>query len=100
MSAPAFRMAFREWFGLSPRAAEVLTELFIAQGQSRTSDQLAHAAGVATAALRYHMTLIRAVLDCEGLDHAPGEGYRLTDIGLDECRAALRTVAEELKAAG
>ena len=48
----------------------------------------------------FHLFAVRQALECEGLDHVPGQGYRLSEIGLEECRSAIRTLAEELRAAG
>ena len=100
MSASCRRLAFREWFGLTPAAAEVLSVLYGAAGETLAPDALAQQAGVSPRSVGFHLFAVRQALDCEGLDHQPGEGYRLSEIGLDECRAALLTLAEELRAAG
>ena len=92
--------AFREWFGLTPAGAQILAALYAARGEALAPDALARHAGVSPKALGFHLFTVRQALDCEGLDHAPGEGYRLSEIGLAECRGALRTLAEELRAAG
>ena len=100
MSAACCRLAFREWFGLTPAASEILAVLYAAKGQTVAPDDLARGAGVSPKAMGFHLFAVRQALECEGLDHEPGQGYRLSEIGLDECRAALRTLAEELRAAG
>jgi len=100
MSASCCRLAFREWFGLTPAAAEILAVLHAAKGQTVTPEDLASRAGVSPRAVGFHLFSVRQALECEGLDHEPGQGYRLSEIGLDECRAALLTLAEELRAAG
>ena len=100
MSASCRRLAFREWFGLTPAGAEILAVLYGAKGETLAPDDLARQAGVSPRAVGFHLFAVRQALDCEGLDHLPGEGYRLSEIGLDECRAALLTLAEELRAAG
>ena len=100
MSAACCRLAFREWFGLTPAAAEILAVLYAAKGQTIMADDLARTAGVSPKAVGFHLFSVRQALDCEGLDPEPGQGYRLSEVGLDECRAALRTLAEELRAAG
>lgn len=100
MSGSCCRLAFREWFGLTPAAAEILAALYAARGASMAPDDLARTAGVSPRAVGFHLFSVRQALDCEGLDHEPGHGYRLSEIGLEECRAALRTLAEELRAAG
>ena len=100
MSSSCRRLAFREWFGLTPAGAEILAVLYGAQGETVAPDELARQAGVSPRSVGFHLFAVRQALDCEGLDHAPGQGYRLSEIGLDECRAALLTLAEELRAAG
>ena len=100
MSAACCRLAFREWFGLTPAAAEILAVLYAAKGRTIQADDLARTAGVSPKAVGFHLFSVRQALDCEGLDLEPGQGYRLSEVGLDECRAALRTLAEELRAAG
>jgi hypothetical protein len=99
MSA-ARRLVFREWFGLTPASAEILAVLYGAGGETVAPEDLARRAGVSPRAIGFHLFAVRQALECEGLDHAPGQGYRLSEIGLDECRAAIRTLAEELRAAG
>ena len=100
MSASCRRLAFREWFGLTPAGAEILAVLYGAKGEALAPDDLARQAGVSPRSVGFHLFAVRQALDCEGLDHLPGDGYRLSEIGLDECRAALLTLAEELRAAG
>jgi len=94
------RLAFGEWFGLTRAAAEILAVLYGAGGGTVAPDQLARQAGVSPRAIGFHLFAVRQALECEGLDHVPGRGYRLSEVGLDECRAALRALAEELRAAG
>ena len=100
MSAACCRLAFREWFGLPPASSEILAELYAAKGDTVTSAELARRAGVSPNAVGFHLFAVRSALECEGLDHVPGQGYRLSEIGLDECRAALILLADELRAAG
>ena len=100
MSIACRQLAFREWFGLTPAAAEVLAVLYGAGGETLAPDALAQQAGVSPRSVGFHLFAVRQALDCEGLDHVPGQGYRLSEIGLDECRASMLTLAEELRAAG
>ncbi len=100
MSAACCRLAFREWFGLTPAGAEILAVLYGAKGATLSPDELARKAGVSPRSIGFHLFAVRQALECESLDHLPGHGYRLSEIGLDECRAAVRTLAEELRAAG
>lgn len=95
----SFRVAFREWFGLRPAPAELLIALFNAKGDLVPSPQLAKAAGVSVGAVQFHVSDLRAALETEALDCERGRGYRLTEVGLSECRAALWTMGEELRRA-
>ena len=46
-----------------------------------------------------HIRVVREAMDSEAIDTRMGCGYRLTEIGLTECRRALAEVAAELVAA-
>ena len=93
-------LAFREWFGLTPAGSEILAVLYAAKGEAIAPEELARQAGVSPRAIGFHLFAVRQALECEGLDHLPGHGYRLSEVGLEECRAAIRTLAAELRAAG
>ncbi len=96
---PCVRLAFQDWFGLTRAAAEVLAALYDAQGEALPGPELARVAGVSPGAVGFHLVFIRRALECEGLDHAPGRGYRLSEIGLQECREVLHALGEELRRA-
>jgi hypothetical protein len=100
MSSSCRKLAFREWFGLTPAGAEILAVLYGARGATVAPEMLAREAGVSPRAIGFHLFAVRQSLECEGLDHVPGHGYRLSEVGLEECRSAIRTLAEELRAAG
>lgn len=95
----SYRMAFREWFGLRPAEADVLIGLYVARGAFVLSQALATAAGVGCAGIPEHVRNIRTAMDTEAVDSARRMGYRLTDGGMAECRAALWTMGEELRTA-
>ena len=97
--ASAWRIVFCEWFGVTRATAELLSVLYAAQGELRTGAELARSAGVASGAIHYHVHKLRAALESEALDTGPEGGYRLTEEGLAECRAALRALAHELAGA-
>jgi len=96
---PCVRLAFQDWFGLTRAAAEVLAVLYEAQGAALQAPDIARAAGVSPGAVGFHLVFVRRALECEGLDHAPGEGYRLSEVGLQECREVLHALGEELRRA-
>lgn len=95
--AAPLRMAFRDWFGLTPTEAEVLTALYQAGGAPLKPVELARRAGSAPGAISVHLVEIRRALDAEAIDHLPRAGYCLTGPGLDECRAAILTIANALR---
>ena len=92
----AFRMAFREWFGMPPTAADLLAKLYLAAGGFVTAAELSRAVGALPGAMRYHLYQVRQAMDCEAVDSQPSYGYRLSEVGLAECRTAIRTIGEEL----
>ena len=95
----AYRMAFREWFGLSPTEAEILVVLYDAGGALMQPHQIADAAGGRAGSVTVHLAVLRSTLEAEAIDCVRGAGYRLTEQGIAECRAALWTVGEELRRA-
>ena len=97
--SPCLRLAFQDWFGLTRAAAELLAALYQAEGRPMPAPELARAAGVAPGAVGFHLVSIRRALECEGLDREPGQGYRLSEIGLEECREVLHALGEELRRA-
>ncbi len=99
MSGTAFRSAFRAWFALSDREAEVLGVLYEASGDYLNPSRIAMLAGVQAGSVKVHIHRIRQALDSEAVDCAHG-GYALTEPGVSECRAVLWTIGEELRRAG
>ena len=98
MTAPSFRFAFRAWFGLPPADAEMLAVLYGRGGGFVTLHELADLAGLTPNSVMTRMVNLRAALEVEAIDHVRLSGYRLTEGGLAECRAALCAMAEELMA--
>jgi DNA-binding response OmpR family regulator len=94
----ACRFAFREWFGLRPAEADLLTGLYEAEGEVVSRAQLAATARVVLPSVPVLVVRLRGALEPEAIDCARGQGYRLTDQGLAECRRALRSLSEELQA--
>jgi hypothetical protein len=66
-------LGFSVMFGLQPMLASLLAQMF---------------AGAAVKALRTHIHKLRSALTDEAIDTTQ-TGYRLTDIGMVECREAL-----------
>jgi|SRR5579863_7188473 len=93
------RIAFREWFGLSPSEANILTALYETAEGYVHAGELARCAAVTRRSVSFHMVSLRQALDPEAIDTERGRGYRLTDEGRAECRAALWQVGEALRRA-
>lgn len=97
--ADAYRVAFVVWFGLRPGEARVLTELYAADGSPLRMSNLAHRTQLKAGAMGFHISHLRRALETEAIDSEPGAGYRLTESGMAECRAALWQMGEELRRA-
>ena len=93
------RIAFREWFGLSPAEANILVALYEAGEGYLPATQLARQSAVTPRSISFHIVALRQALDAEAIDTERGRGYRLTEEGRAECRAALWQVGEELRRA-
>ena len=94
----AIRAAFREWFGLDRGCASVLLVLFQSGETPINKRDLARQADTTAGTIWGYVRRLRQVLESEAIDFEPGEGYRLTDTGLAECKAVLRRAADELGA--
>jgi len=93
----SLRMAFRDWFGLTGTEADVLTALYQAAGAPLAPAALVGHTGSTAGAISVHMVQLRRALDAEAIETLPQAGYRLSPTGLDECRAAILTIANALR---
>lgn len=95
-------LAFQDWFGLQSVPATVLLALFEAGGDPVARSQLRWSVNrhrqLSTEYLQVIVNSIRQAMEVEAIDTAGG-GYQLTDVGMDECREALRKVAASIQAA-
>ena len=98
-SNTSVRAAFRSWFGLSEGQAEVLSALYAAEGHPLQARDLADHAGSKASAMGVLIFRLRQALETEAIDFKPGEGYALSEVGREECRAAITQVRLELLAA-
>lgn len=100
--------------GLPPAEARVLSALFDAAGEPQPAPALIAAANIRPASLLSLISELRSAMEPEAIDTLPGEqpsgrrpdgrfaatpGYRLTEGGMAECRAALASFGEEVRAA-
>jgi hypothetical protein len=94
---PAWVAAFREWFGLPRCEARVLLALYMQGGEPIDPYALSQAAGVTEQSIATHVCSLRTALPNEALDQVRSRGYRLSEIGMEECRGAARSMALALK---
>ena len=90
--------ALGHWYGLPRTTARVLALLY-QRGQDAWTgrDDIGRVMVHPTpGGVCQHVSVLRQVLEAEAIDFAPGQGYRLTEGGVAECRAALRKLAGEL----
>lgn len=91
--------AFCDWFGLGEGYASLLMVLFTAGGETLTPRQLCIAVDthrpISIGALHEAISTLRKVLETEALD-TNERGYSLTEIGMRECRRAIREEAVAL----
>lgn len=92
----ALQIAFREWFGLTAGEADILVMLFDAEGRPLGTQHLMHRTGLKRNNIHWHVHRLRTALETEAIDHVKGDGYRLTEGGREECRAAAWTISQEL----
>lgn len=81
--------AFTHWFGISEAQASVLLHLHYAGDSFRTAIQLAVVESTTPEAMLMRIARLRDAMDCEAIDRAEGQGYRLTSIGQAECKRAI-----------
>lgn len=98
MDFAAKRAAFEHWFGLSGAQASLLCLLYNAQGAFLTTNQIAVLESSTADTVMIRISRLRQAMDCEAVDSERGSGYRLSDIGLTECRSALTQMAQSLAA--
>lgn len=87
---------FKEWFGISRSAAVVLALLYHAGGALLPRDRVVMALRTTPGSLSVFLVILRQALDSEAVDCERKRGYRLTEVGMAECRAALWTMVDEL----
>jgi hypothetical protein len=92
-------VTFSDWFGVQRTQAEVLVVLFEKEGRplpcKRLGQEVSSHRPVSPGAIWERIRGLREVMEPEGIDHGV-RGYLLTEVGLAECRKALRTTAESL----
>lgn len=81
-TAHAIQCAFSSWFGIQPKEAAVLSALWQAQGQTYDLSSM-----VKPTHGRVIINQLRNILPPEAIDTA--NGYRLTEIGMNECMGAV-----------
>lgn len=94
--ARALHIVFCHWFGLTASEADLLVMLFDAPDAPLSMRDLVQRTGLTRTNINFRMHRVRAALETEAIDHVRGAGYRLTDEGRQECRAAAWQIGQEL----
>lgn len=97
LDLPLLQSAFRGWFGLTDTEAEILAGLFAAD-RAMGKGRIAELCGVRPSAVKAHVSRLRQAMTSEAIDF-DGEGYRLSEIGVGECRGVLTRASDELRRA-
>ena len=98
VDASAKRAAFSEWFGLRSRESSLLYLLFQGAPHHVSATELADHFGLTMNCLGVHLQRLRSAMNAEAIDYAKGQGYRLTEVGLEETREAMLEMARSLVA--
>ena len=86
---------FRDWFGLTEKPAAMLAIMLEAQGAVVRSWDVSDALGIAYASVRVFAQHLRAAMETGAIVTVHGHGYRLSPIGLAECRDAIATYVQD-----
>lgn len=81
--------AFREWFGMEPAPASMIALMFELNAELVSYDLAEERLGMKRPHVRCAMSDVRNAMDFGSYVSNYGVGYRLTQQGLRECRAAL-----------
>ena len=107
ISRELLRAAFCEYFGVSEEHADIVVLLFERPGESVTTRKmqvLLNSHRPPKRSVIYErVRVLREIMEPESLDSGgqlDDTGYALTEIGLSECRKALRTMAEVMLRGG
>lgn len=103
ISQAMLRATFSDYFGVATEHADILILLYERPGESITTRKLqvllnSHRPPK-RGTIHERVRVLREILEAESLDSGGqlnDEGYQLTEIGLEECRKALRQMAEVL----
>lgn len=97
------RAAYCDWFGIGEARANLLSALFEAGGTPIETKVLAAAVDshrpMTHGALHEAIHALRDAFECEAIDR-DDSGYFLSEVGLAECRRALREVGTQMLVAG
>lgn len=92
-------LIFAEWLGVTRQPGRVMSVLFEARGKVVPQHRLLERLGATATALRCAVFALRKGLPPEACRSKYGAGYRLTAIGLRECREALAEYCSRMQVA-
>lgn len=103
VSKEILRAAFGEYLGLGDENIDVLVVLYSLPGEwvkaKRLQRLLDSHRPPRRQAVYERIRVLREAMECESIDSGgqlDDAGYRLTEVGLEECRRALRIAAEAM----
>jgi hypothetical protein len=100
ISRDMMRTLFRDWFGVQDNQADVLVTLYQAGGQALHRRALCLAINQhrppTMGALHERIRVLRSAMETESIDFDEETGYRLSEIGLEECRKAVQQMGRVL----
>ena len=89
-------LAFGGHFGMNRQEAHALALLYRAAPDAIPAPAFVRALGTTSGALSVCVHRLRRALEVEAINFENGRGYRLTEVGVSECRLAIRALVAEL----
>ena len=94
----AKRAAFMHWFGMPLLQGELLILLYANAGQFLTAEHLANLCCATPSNIGVRIHKLRSAMNTEAVDFVKGQGYRLTEVGVEEAKEAMEAMARSLVA--
>jgi len=98
MTADTVRV-LQEWFGVELGSARLAAALFEQNGRWMNKTAMVVASGRSPADMALCLKQLRAAMEPGAVGFAAGAGYRMTEVGLADCRRGLEDAAAREKAA-
>lgn len=103
ISRDLIRTAFRDWLGVQDSQADLLVLLYSHRGRPlpcrKIGYELQSHRPLNAAAVHERVRVLRSAMESESID-LDDRGYFLSEVGMRECRLALREIARTLLGTG